>query len=69
MITQTKTLYTIPIELIIVFEIGVNYANKTVVNFPQLLDVRIHFHQNNIILLDVQIEVILMGSNTLLLKI
>ena len=53
MINQTKTLYTIIIELIIVFERGVNYANKTVVNFPQLLDVRIHFHQNNIILLDV----------------
>ena len=39
MITQTKTLYTMPIELIIVFERGVNCANKTIVNFPQLLDV------------------------------
>ena len=37
MINQTKTLYTIIIELIIVFERGVNFTNKTVVKFPTII--------------------------------
>ena len=37
--TQIKQLYSMPNELIIAFERGVNCQNKTIINFPLMLDV------------------------------
>ena len=36
--TQIKRLYSMPLELIIAFERGTNCMNKTIVNFPLVLD-------------------------------
>lgn len=37
--TQIKQLYSMPNELIIAFERGVNCQNKAIINFPLMLDV------------------------------